>query len=74
MTKFSIKPYQTGFDQEQTRLGFEVANLWLWPLAHDEQGLLRIHTQPNFDPKTRWCVFYPLIPYEGQVPLHSNGQ
>ena len=57
MKKYSIKPYEPGFDKEQAHIGFEVANLWLWPLAHDEQDLKRIHTQPNFDPQTSWYCF-----------------
>jgi hypothetical protein len=57
MKKYSIKPYEPGFDKEQARIGFEVANSWLWPLAHDKQDLKRIHTQPNFDPETSWYCF-----------------
>jgi hypothetical protein len=57
MKKYSIKPYEQGFDKEQARIGFEVANLWLWPLAYDEQDLKRIHTQPDFDPETSWYCF-----------------
>jgi len=57
MTKYSIKPYQEGFDQEQAHIGFEVAGSWLWPLAHDEQDLKQIHARPNFDPETAWYCF-----------------
>lgn len=57
MKKYSIKSYQKGLDEEQARIGFEVADRWLWPLAHDEQDLKRIHTQPNFDPETSWYCF-----------------
>ena len=57
MKKYSIKPYEPGFDKEQARIGFEVANLWLWPLAHDEQDLKHIHTQLDFDPETSWYCF-----------------
>jgi hypothetical protein len=57
MKKYSIKSYEQGFDEEQARIGFEVANSWLWPLAHDEQDLKRIHTQPNFEPETSWYCF-----------------
>jgi hypothetical protein len=57
MNKYSIRCYEQGFDAEQARVGFEVANLWLWPLAHDETDLKRIHSQPNFDPETSWYCF-----------------
>ena len=57
MSKYSIKSYEQGFDEEQARIGFEVANSWLWPLAHDKQDLNRIHSQPNFDPETSWYCF-----------------
>ena len=57
MKKYSIKSYEPDFDREQARIGFEVANSWLWPLAHDEQDLKRIHTQPDFDPETSWYCF-----------------
>jgi len=57
MKKYSIQSYQQGFDEEQARVGIEAANLWLWPLAHEEQDLKRIHTQPNFDPETSWYCF-----------------
>jgi hypothetical protein len=42
MTKYSIKPYQEGFDKEQAHIGLEVAKSWLWPLVHDEQDLKQI--------------------------------
>jgi hypothetical protein len=57
MTKYSIKPYQEGFDKEQAHIGLEVAKSWLWPLVHDEQDLKQIHTQANFDPETSWYCF-----------------
>ncbi len=57
MNKYSIKSYEQGFDEEQARIGFEVANSWLWPLAHDEQDLKRIHSQPNFDPESSSYCF-----------------
>lgn len=57
MNKYSIKSYKQGFDNEQVRFGFKVANSWLWPLAHDEQDLRRIHSQPNYDPETSWYCF-----------------
>lgn len=57
MKKYSIKSYQQGFDEEQARIGFDVANSWLWPLAHDEQDLKRTHSQPNFDRESSWYCF-----------------
>lgn len=57
MNKYSIQCYQQGFDEEQARIGFEVAYSWLWPLAHDRQDLERIHSEPNFDPESSWYCF-----------------
>jgi len=57
VNKYSIKLYEQGFEEEQARIGFEVANSWLWPLAHDEQDLKRIHSQPNFDPESSLYCF-----------------
>jgi hypothetical protein len=57
MNKYLIKSYEQGFDEEQAHIGFEAANSWLWPLAHDKQDMSRIHSQPNFDPETSWYCF-----------------
>jgi hypothetical protein len=57
MKKYEIKNYQKGFEPEQVRIGLEVAQNWLWPYAYHLDGLLKIHSQPDFDPTTRHYCF-----------------
>jgi hypothetical protein len=57
MKKFVIKDYQRGFEEDQVRIGIEVAKKWVWPYAYDLRSLLRIHSQPDFDPDTRHYCF-----------------
>ena len=57
MKKYAIKNYQKGFEQDQVRIGLEVAQNWIWPYAYHLDGLLKIHSQPDFDPTTRHYCF-----------------
>ncbi|MCK4788307.1 MAG: hypothetical protein KAV87_31485 [Desulfobacteraceae bacterium] len=57
MQKYVIKNYQKGFEQDQVRIGLEVARNWIWPYAYDLEGLLKVHSQPDFDPDTRHYCF-----------------
>lgn len=52
-----LKNYQKGFESDQARIGIEVAKKWLWPYAYDEEDLVKIHAQPDFDPDTRIYCF-----------------
>lgn len=57
MHKYIIRNYQKGFEQDQVRIGREVARNWIWPYAYDLEGLLKVHSQPDFDPDTRHYCF-----------------
>ena len=57
MKKYVIKDYQKGFEEDQVRIGLEVAKAWIWPYAYHLEGLLKIHSQPDFDPETRHYCF-----------------
>ena len=57
MQKYVIKDYQKGFEHDQARIGLEVAGKWIWPYAYDEEDLVKISAQPDFDPETRHYCF-----------------
>jgi len=57
MQKYVIKDYHKGFEQDQVRIGLEVAQNWIWPYAYHLEDLLKIHAQPDFDPDTRHYCF-----------------
>ena len=57
MQKYVIKDYQKGFEQDQVRIGVQVAQDWIWPYAYDLEGLLQVHARPDFDPDTRHYCF-----------------
>jgi hypothetical protein len=53
MSKYVIRNYQEGVEKDQARIGIEVARSWIWPYAYHLEDLLKIHSQPDFDPDTR---------------------
>jgi hypothetical protein len=57
MKKYVIKDYQKGYEQDQVRIGQQVARAWVWPYAYDLDDLLAIHARPDFDPDTRHYCF-----------------
>jgi len=57
MKKYVVKDYQKGFEQDQVRIGLEVAQDWIWPYAYHLEDLLKVHSQPDFDPETRHYCF-----------------
>ena len=57
MQEYVIRDYQKGYERGQARIGIEVARKWIWPYAYDQDDLLRIHAQPDFDPDTRHYCF-----------------
>lgn len=57
MSSYVIREYQKGFDHGQARIGIEVARDWAWPYAYNQEGLLKIHAQPDFDPDTHHYCF-----------------
>ncbi len=58
MKKYVIEDYRRGFEEDQVRIGIEVAKDWPWPYAYDLESLLKIHSQPDFDPDTRHYCFF----------------
>ncbi len=54
---YVIKDYHKGYEADQVRIGIEVARDWIWPYAYHLEALLRLHTQPDFDPETRHYAF-----------------
>lgn len=50
MKKYILRAYQKGFEQDQARIGIEVARSWIWPYAYDQDDLLKAHSRPDFDP------------------------
>jgi len=57
MQKYSVQDYQKGFEEDQVRIGREVARNWIWPYAYDLPDLLELHARPDFDPTTRHYCF-----------------
>jgi hypothetical protein len=57
MQKYIVREYQRGFEQEQARIGIQVAREWIWPYAYDLDDLLKARTRPDFDPDTRHYCF-----------------
>jgi hypothetical protein len=57
MRNYLIRDYQKGYEPDQVRIGLEVARHWIWPYAYHLDGLLKVHSQPDFDPSTRHYCF-----------------
>ncbi len=57
MQRYIIRDYQTGVEQDQVRIGREVAKNWIWPYAYNLEDLLKFHSQPDSDPSTRHYCF-----------------
>ncbi|MFX0094084.1 MAG: hypothetical protein ACFFBD_20265, partial [Candidatus Hodarchaeota archaeon] len=49
---YTIKSYEPGFEEEQAKIGLEVAKNWVWPFYYSLQDLKNLYSQPNFDPET----------------------
>jgi hypothetical protein len=57
MRRYVIKDHQRGIESDQVRIGREVAKKWIWPFAYNLEDLLKVHSQPDFDPSTRHYCF-----------------
>jgi len=57
MTDYTIKYYQKGFEEEQERIGIEVAKSFIVPHQTPVERLKNVYSQENFDPKTRLYAF-----------------
>jgi len=76
MTEYSIRTFQAGFEAEQARIGREVAVQWVWPFAYDQEDLLKIHSQPDFDPDTHLYCFQDdeMVGYQTSNLMSGEGQ
>jgi hypothetical protein len=82
MPQYSIQDYQKGFEEDQVRIGLEVARNWIWPYAYNLADLLQLHARPDFDPATRhYCflgtemigyMFSVITPTEGGAVSTAN--
>ena len=44
MQKYVIQDYKRGFEEDQVRIGIEVARNWIWPYAYDLADLMQLIT------------------------------
>jgi hypothetical protein len=75
MQKYVVRDYQKGFEEDQARIGLEVARNWIWPYAYNLADLLQLHAQPDFDPTTRHYCFLgtEMVGYMFSVITPSEG-
>jgi hypothetical protein len=75
MQKYVVRDYQKGFEEDQVRIGLEVARNWIWPYAYNLADLLQLHAQPDFDPTTRHYCFLgtEMVGYMFSVITPSEG-
>ena len=57
MSEYIIKQYQKGFEEEQAKIGMEVAKSFLAPHQTPVERLRQVYSQENFDPETRLYAF-----------------
>ncbi|HUT82842.1 MAG TPA: hypothetical protein VMZ29_16720 [Candidatus Bathyarchaeia archaeon] len=57
MTQYEIKTYHAGFEDEQERIGMEVAKNFIAPHQTNKERLKEVYSQPEFDPETRLYAF-----------------
>jgi hypothetical protein len=78
MHKYVIKGYHKGVEQDQVKIGYEVARNWIWPYAYDLDDLMKIHSRPDFDPDTRHYCFLgdEMVGYIFSIitPAEKNGE
>ncbi|MFX0061690.1 MAG: hypothetical protein ACFFC7_05835 [Candidatus Hermodarchaeota archaeon] len=57
MSKYIIKSYESGFEEEQAKIGLEVSKNWAWPFHYTLEELKEIYSENNFDPETQFSCF-----------------
>ncbi|OLS29360.1 MAG: hypothetical protein HeimAB125_22720 [Candidatus Heimdallarchaeota archaeon AB_125] len=57
MNEYSIKSYETGFEEDQVRLGLEVIKDWVWPYQYNLEFLKNLYSSTDFDPNTALFCF-----------------
>jgi hypothetical protein len=75
MPEYVVQDYRKGFEEDQVRIGLEVARNWVWPYAYSLADLLQLHAQPDFDPATRHYCFLgtEMVGYMFSVVTRSEG-
>jgi len=57
VSKYLIKSYEPGFEEEQVKVGSEVVKNWVWPYQYDLESLKNRYSSPDFDPETALFCF-----------------
>jgi len=57
MSGYELKSYQKGFEEDQARVGEEVARSWIFAHQTPADRLKEVYSQPDFDPETRHYCF-----------------
>ncbi|MFX1537214.1 MAG: hypothetical protein ACFFDI_23655 [Promethearchaeota archaeon] len=57
MTKYVLKHYQEGFEEDQERIGVEVAKSYIAPHQTTARALKEVYSRDDFDPETRLYAF-----------------
>ena len=57
MSGYELKHFHNGFEDDQERVGKEVAKTWIYAHQTDAERLKEIYSKPNFDPETRHYSF-----------------
>ncbi len=57
MSGYELKRFHKGFEDDQERVGKEVAKTWIYAHQTDAERLKEIYSKPDFDPETRHYSF-----------------
>ena len=57
MEGYTLKSYEKGFEEEQAKVGYEVASTWSFAHQTPPTVLREVYSRPDFDPETRHYCF-----------------
>lgn len=57
MSGYELKHFHKGFEDDQERIGKEVAKTWIYAHQTDAERLKDLYSKPDFDPETRHYSF-----------------
>lgn len=57
MKEYTLKIYEKGFEEEQAKVGYEVARTWSFAHQTPPEVLREVYSKPDFDPETRHYCF-----------------
>ncbi len=57
MSKYEIKEFEFGMEEEMVEVGMKVASKWVWPYQHSLEGFKNICSQPDFEPSLLLSCF-----------------